>query len=70
MTAPNDRIVPFNVEAEEAVLGSVLLDPGALVQVLSFLKPEHFYRETDRWVYEAMLKAYAEERPPDFLIVS
>lgn len=69
MTAPNDRIVPFNVEAEEAVLGSVLLDPGALVQVLSFLKPEHFYRETDRWVYEAMLKAYAEERPPDFLIV-
>jgi replicative DNA helicase len=69
MTAPNDRIVPFNVEAEEAVLGSVLLDPSALPSVMTFLKPDHFYREQNRWVYEAMLRVQQEDRPPDFLIV-
>ena len=40
-----DRFVPANPEAELAVLGSLLIDPDALVDVMAVLKPEDFYSE-------------------------
>ena len=50
---PEDRLPPQNVEAEEAVLGSLLLDPTCIVQIADFLRPGDFYREKNNWVYEA-----------------
>lgn len=50
----SDRMLPQNVEAEEAVLGSLLIDPEALFRIQSFLRPEHFYIERNRWGYEAI----------------
>jgi replicative DNA helicase len=41
---PEDRLPPQNVEAEEAVLGSLLLDPTCIVQIADFLRPGYFYR--------------------------
>jgi replicative DNA helicase len=40
-----DRVPPNNVEAEEALLGSLLIDPEAIFEVASFLRPRAFYRE-------------------------
>jgi replicative DNA helicase len=46
------------VEAEEAVLGSLLVDPDSITETAIFLKPEAFYREKNLWVYEACLALY------------
>ncbi len=56
--ADDGRLPPHNVEAEEAVLGSLLVDPESISETADSLKPEAFYRETDRWVYEACLALY------------
>ena len=69
MSTPIDRIVPFNVEAEEAVLGSLLLDAQAIIRIASFLRPDDFYREKNRWVYEAAIALYERREAIDFLTV-
>ncbi len=56
--AENEKLPPYNVEAEEAVIGSLLVDPDAIVKTAIFLKPEAFYREKNRWLYEACLALY------------
>ena len=38
--ADSDRLPPHNIEAEEAVIGSLLVDPDAILEVASFLKPD------------------------------
>jgi len=53
--AENGKLPPHNVEAEEAVLGSLLVDPDSIIETAIFLKPEAFYREKNLWVYEACL---------------
>lgn len=56
--AEMDKLPPHNVEAEEAVIGSLLVDPEAILNVATFLRPEAFYREKSKWVYEACLALY------------
>lgn len=56
--ADNEKLPPHNIEAEEAVIGSLLVDPDAVVKTAIFLKPEAFYREKNRWLYEACLSLY------------
>jgi replicative DNA helicase len=53
-----ERLPPHNIEAEEAVIGSLLVDPEAILKTTIFLKPEAFYREKNRWLYEACLALY------------
>lgn len=69
MTTPQVPI-PSNVEAEEAILGSLLIDPDAVQRVRSFLKAEHFYAERNAQVYKAIVDMFAEGKPADFLTVS
>ncbi|HID89368.1 MAG TPA: replicative DNA helicase [Anaerolineae bacterium] len=66
MTAP-DKTVPHNVEAEEAVLGSLLIDPEALFRVAPFLRPEDFYIRKNGWIYEAILALHERREPIDFV---
>jgi len=53
-----ERLPPHNIEAEEAVIGSLLVDPEAILKTTIFLKPEAFYREKNQWLYEACLSLY------------
>lgn len=53
-----DRIPPHNTEAEEAVLGSILLDRDAIIQIADWLTPKHFYLQTNQDIYEAMFALY------------
>ena len=53
-----EKLLPHDLEAEEAVIGSLLLDGDSLLRVASFLKPEDFYRETNRFCYEACLALF------------
>lgn len=50
-----DRILPHNNEAENSVIGSLLLDGDSLPRVSSFVKPEDFFIERNRFCYEACL---------------
>jgi replicative DNA helicase len=61
---------PHSVEAEEAVLGSLLIDPEAITRVAGFLAVEHFYLVKHRWIYEAMLRLHERREPIDLLTVS
>jgi replicative DNA helicase len=66
MLAP-EKTIPHDVEAEEAVLGSLLIDPDALYRVASFLRPEDFYIQKNGWIYEAILALHERREPVDFV---
>ncbi|NLZ38396.1 MAG: replicative DNA helicase [Firmicutes bacterium] len=63
----NERIPPQNLEAEQSVLGSMLIDREAILTVAEILKPTDFYREGHQKIYSAML-ALAERNDPVDLI--
>ncbi len=54
----DEKMPPHDIDAEEAVLGSLLIDPEAIFKVVPLLKPEDFYRDKNRWTYEACLALY------------
>jgi len=62
-----EKTVPHNVEAEEAVLGALLIDPEALFRVASFLRPEDFYVQENGWIYQAILALHERREPVDFV---
>ena len=65
-----DRFAPpSDNEAEQAVLGSILIDPDAIVRVGSFLKAEHFYQEKHGWIYGAVLDLAKRNTDADFVTV-
>jgi replicative DNA helicase len=64
------RVPPKSDEAEISVLGSILIDREAVVQVAEFLRPEHFYSENRGAVYEAMLALYEKREPIDVVTVA
>ncbi len=53
-----ERLPPHDVAAEEAVLGSLLLDEEAVFKVAAHLTADDYYRDRNRWVYEACLNLY------------
>ncbi len=63
------RASPANLEAEEAILGSLLIDPSAIAHIAPMLRPDDFYSERNRWVYEAILALHDRGQPPDFVTV-
>ncbi len=62
--------MPSNVEAEQAVLGALLLDGEAITRIVSFLRASDFYLEKHRWIYEAIWDLHEHREPIDFLSVS
>lgn len=66
----NVKIPPHSEEAEKSVLGALLLDKDAIVQVAEFLRAEHFYSETHRLIYEAMFGLYEERKPIDLVTLT
>lgn len=64
-----ERTVPYNLEAEEATLGGLLIDREAIIKVRKILSDRDFYRETNGWVFEAMLDLLTRREPADVLLV-
>jgi replicative DNA helicase len=65
-----DTLAPHSVEAEEAVLGSILINPDALLEVLPFLSPVDFFIVRNGWVYEAIVRLHERRDPLDYLTVT
>ncbi len=53
-----EKLLPHDIEAEEAVIGSLLIDADAVLAVAQFLKPVDFYREKNRQCFEASLELF------------
>ena len=53
-----EKLPPHDIEAEEAVIGSLLIDPDAILKIAVSLKPEDFFSETNRVIYKACLSLY------------
>ena len=67
---PFERIPPQSLEAEQAVLGGILVDQEMLNQVAELVKPGDFYRQAHQLIYEAALALYDKSEPVDILTVS
>lgn len=63
----NNLLPPHDRDAEEAVLGSILMDPTVMVEVSDILEPANFYVEVNRFVYRAMLDLHKAGESIDFI---
>jgi len=65
-----DRVPPQNIDAEQSVLGAMLLERDAIFRVMEFLKPDDFYRESHRIIYEAIIELAEGGSPVDLITVT
>jgi replicative DNA helicase len=65
-----DRLPPQNVDSEQAVLGSILIDRDAIIEVADFLHPEDFYRQAHGTIFAAMLGLFEHREPIDVVTVA
>jgi replicative DNA helicase len=66
----NFQTQPFNQQAEEAVLGAVLIDPESYAELTQILHPEYFYVIRNGWIWQAYSNLYNRQSPIDLLTVS
>lgn len=63
------RVPPHNIEAEQSVLGSMLLDRNAIVDVSEVLKGDEFYKESHRILYDSIIEIFDKEEPVDIVTI-
>ena len=61
------KVPPHDIEAEQAVIGSMLTDKDSVISALEVLKPEDFYREDNKVIFEAILNLYNRADPIDII---
>ncbi len=66
----NYKIQPHNIEAEQAVLGCILIDNQAQVDILSLMHEEDFYSEAHQQIFKSMSKVYQKSIPVDFVTLT
>lgn len=64
------RIPPHNIEAEKALLGSIMLRPEVMYEITDLTYPISFYSEKHRLIFETMLGLFVKRNPTDLLTVS
>ena len=65
-----DNLPPQNIEAEEAILGGIMLDPQAITRVSEVLVPEAFYISAHQDIYTSTLRLHNQGKPTDLLSVT
>jgi replicative DNA helicase len=65
-----DRLPPQSIEAEQSVLGAILIDRDAVIEVAEFLRPEDFYRQANGRIYAAILDLFERREPIDIVTVA
>src|SRR3989338_9085378 len=61
------KLPPQNIDAEQSVLGSLLLDQNAIVKIADTIAPEDFYKDIHQLIYQAMLDLFEKREPIDIL---
>lgn len=65
-----DRVPPQNIEAEQSVIGAMLIEKEAISKVAEFLQQEDFYREAHRLIYHAILELFNKNDAVDLITVT
>lgn len=63
------KIPPHDIEAEQAILGSMLTDADSVADAIEVLKPDDFYREDNKYIFEAIMNLYNRGEPIDIITV-
>ena len=63
------KLPPQAIEVEEVILGALMLEKNALTAVIEFLRPDHFYTEQHKTIYEAIIDLFKESKPVDMRTV-
>ncbi len=66
-TEQSEKIPPHNIEAEQSMLGALLIDKDAIIRVADTVKPNDFYKANHSMIFEAMLDLYEKRDPIDLL---
>lgn len=67
----NSKLIPpQNLEAEQAVLGTILLQDKSLVKIIEILEPSDFYRDAHQHIFQAMLTLFEKREPHDLITIS
>lgn len=69
-TSQTIKVPPQNIEAEQIVLGSLLLDKNAITKVVDILEPKDFYNPAHEKIYGAILELFEKHKPIDILSVT
>ncbi|MCP4987278.1 MAG: replicative DNA helicase [Colwellia sp.] len=64
------KLPPQNIKSEQAVLGALLVEPNAFVQVSDIVKAEMFYEQSHQLVFESISKLFADNQPIDLITVT
>ncbi len=64
-----ERLPPQNLEAEESVLGALLIDKDAIIRVAALLSPAHFYKDAHGEIYAVILSLFEKREPADLITV-
>lgn len=67
MNKEGARIPPQNLEAEESLLGAILIDQEAIMKIADLVQPEDFYKDSHRLIYETMVELFERHEPIDLL---
>jgi replicative DNA helicase len=66
----NPKVPPHDLTAEQSVLGAVLIDKDAMIDIAEFLRAEHFYKEAHAHIYDAMLTLFEQHEPIDLVTLT
>ena len=61
------KIPPHDIDAEQAVLGSMLTDKDAVIAAIEVLKEDAFYRDDNKAIYQAIINLYNKSEPVDII---
>jgi len=64
------KVPPHNIEAEQAILGGILMNNDAMNQVMDILSPDDFYREANMFLFQGMVELYNSSEPIDVITLS
>ncbi|MCX7988472.1 MAG: replicative DNA helicase [Thermodesulfovibrio sp.] len=65
-----DRLPPQSIEAEQAVLGAIILEGDSITKAIEILSPDDFYREAHRKIYNSMLELFDKNEPIDLITIT
>src|SRR5574344_2596478 len=65
-----EKIPPQSLEAEQSLLGSLLIDKDSIIKVVDQIMPEDFYRDAHKFVYESIRELYNNQEPIDVITLA
>lgn len=65
-----EKLLPQNIEAEQALLGSILIDPEVIDEISDLITADDFYRDVHRTIYAVMVRLHARREPIDLITLA